>query len=119
MLACMIMAEKASQEELQETIRLQLEQMQQNRALLRIFTVGKAGVGKSSLIRDLIGPKAKRKPAVAAGWNACTMKLSTYDIPVGDGVSVHVYDTRGMFDAESGSHEDTTANRLCEVCSNA
>ena len=107
----------ANQEELQESIWLQL-QKQQNRALLRIFTVGKAGVGKSSLIRDLIGPKAKRKPAVAAGWDPCTMKLSPYDIPVGDGVSVHVYDTRGMFDAGPGSHEDTTANRLREVCSN-
>ena len=109
----------ARQEDLLEsTVRLELEKMKQNKALLRIFTVGKAGVGKSSLIRDLVGPTAKRKPDVAAGWSACTKKLSVYDIPVEDGVSVHVYDTRGMFDAEAGSHENETANRLRDVCSN-
>ena len=37
---------EARQEDLLETVRLELEKMEQNKALLRIFTVGKAGVGK-------------------------------------------------------------------------
>ena len=60
---------------LESTVRLELEKMKQNKALLRIFTVGKAGVDKSSLIRDLVGPTAEQKPPVAAGWNACMHKL--------------------------------------------
>ena len=81
-----------------ETAEIELQKKQERGNSLRIVTVGKGGVGKSSLIRDLLGPEAKQKPDVAGGWEPCTTTVQGYDIPVGKGVTVYVYDTRGVSD---------------------
>ena len=105
-------------EELWRSTQSQLQVFQKRGGSLRIFTAGKAGAGKSSLVCDLIGPGAKEKPAIAAGWDPCTIKVREYEIPVATGVSVYVYDTRGMFDAVAGDHEDKTTDSIGEVCRN-
>ena len=61
-----------------------------------IYTYGMGGSGKSSLIRELLGPAAKKKPNVHSGAKSVTLKKETYVIPVGN-VQVHVVDTPGMF----------------------
>ena len=108
------MAKKVMEPSLQK----ELKQMQR-RALLQIFTVGKTGAGKSSLISDLVGPSAIEKPKVGAGWAPVTTESHKYEVQVEKGVSsVFVYDTRGMFDAVAGGHEETTMSSLHKVCSN-
>ena len=105
-------------EEFLRSTQSHLQLLRKRGGSLRIFMVGKAGAGKSSLVCDLIGPGAKEKPAVAAGWDPCTIKVREYEIPVEAGVSVYVYDTRGMFDAVAGDHENRTADSIGEVCRN-
>ena len=95
-----------------------LEEMEKLGKSLSIFTVGKSGVGKSSLIRDLLGPNAKESPVVEDGMRPRTMTENEYVIPVGDGVSVNVYDTRGMFDGLDEHHEEKTTSLVGKVCHN-
>ena len=115
-----IMAEKTvpDTELLSRHVDLHLQKINKHGKSLRIYTVGTNGVGKSTLVKDLVGPKAKEVPKIAHGPKPCTMKATEYEIPVADGVSVLVYDTRGMFDDKSGEHEEATANLIGEVCNN-
>ena len=101
-----------------EELEATLKEMEKLGKSLAIFTVGKCGVGKSSLIRDLLGPNAKKSPVVKGGMLPGTMTENEYVIPVGDGVSVNVYDTRGTFDGCGGHHEEKTASLVGKVCQN-
>ena len=61
-----------------------------------IYTYGMGCSGKSSIVRELLGPKAKAKPKVESGAKPVTLQKETYTIPIGD-VVVNVLDTPGMF----------------------
>ena len=84
---------------------------------LHIFTVGKTGAGKSSLVKDLVGPSAQRKPVPKSGLRPVTLEAEAYDIFVGD-VSVLVYDTRGLCDVSGEQHASETLDKIGEICNN-
>ena len=65
---------------------------------LSIFTYGETGVGKSSLVRDLLGPKAPRRPEVRSGTKSVTTETVNYNVDIGKDLFVNVYDTKGMFE---------------------
>ena len=102
---------------------------------LSIFTIGKTGAGKSSLVTDLIGPKAlksipdEKRPRSASGMKNCTETAEMYEIEIDVHVNddegqsgkqkgkVCVYDTRGFSDIESTEKEyDKTVALMEKVC---
>ena len=85
---------------------------------LEIYVVGKPGTGKSSLVSDLLGPSATVKPNVATGMRPHTMEVTQYDIPLKGGISVSVYDTPGMYDAEHNRQEMSTIKLIGNVSNN-
>ena len=78
------------------------------RKTFTIVVVGKTGCGKSSLIVDILGPRAKEKPLVGSGKDPVTMETSVYTVLVDD-VSVHLCDTRG-FDITFGGNGNARSN---------
>ena len=85
---------------------------------LTIVAVGKTGCGKSTLINDLIDPNAEEKPEVGSGKDPVTQSSQVYSVLVED-VAVNVCDTRGLFDAVGGDHEEITVELVREICSNS
>ena len=85
---------------------------------LTIFTYGKTGVGKSSLVRDLLGPNAPRQPEVRSGSKPVTTETKKYEITIDNGLSVKVCDTRGMFELLSDEEDKETLRVVGNVCLN-
>ena len=74
-----------------------------------IYTYGMGCSGKSSIVRELLGPKARKKPKVESGAKPVTLRKETYEIPVGD-VVVNVCDTPGMFALNQERRDKETIN---------
>ena len=85
---------------------------------LTIVAIGKTGCGKSTLLRDLLDPDAEEKPEVGAGKDPVTKSSQIYSMLVED-VAVNVCDTRGLFDAVGGDHEEITIEIVREICTNS
>ena len=91
---------------------------------LSIFTYGKTGSGKSSLVGDILDPKALRRPEVQAGMEPVTNETRVYEIaiPNAKGLSVKVCDTRGMLDLhvveDEDEKDDETLRFVGDVCLN-
>ena len=94
------------------------EQLKKRGNSLEIYVVGKPGTGKSSLVSDLLGPSATERPNVATGMRPHTMEVTQYDIPLKGGISVSVYDTPGMYDAEHNRQEMSTIKLIGNVSNN-
>lgn len=96
----------------------EVERLEARTNELAIFTVGRAGAGKTQLLCDILGSSlpATEKPKPATGMRPGTKQTTEYKIQVGR-VNVSIYDTRGMWDACATGHEHQTATEIREkIC---
>ena len=85
---------------------------------LTIYTYGYTGAGKSSLVRDLLGPKATKAPKACSGPNAnpSAEVLTDFSIDIGNGLSIPVFDTRGMFERGRPNQDKEILRVVGNVC---
>ena len=74
-----------------------------------VILFGEAGVGKSSVVNMLLGEQRAQTSTSARG---CTFESVPYDVDLGEGVSVRVYDTAGLDESSAGAviPENAVAN---------
>ena len=73
-----------------------------------IYTYGVGCSGKSSIVRELLGPKAKEQPKVGSGAKPVTLQKETYTmVPIGD-VVVKLSDTPGVFGLNQEKKDEET-----------
>ena len=111
------MATCVSEDNVVQNIKNILDAIGDSKKSFTIVAVGKPGCGKSTLIGDILGPHAKKKPTVGSGKDPVTTETAVYKILVDD-VSVDVCDTRGLFDTVGGDHEKETIGIVKEICTN-
>lgn len=106
-------------EEIQMTLQTAITQYLKNpdKPPLKIVTVGKGSVGKSTLINNIL-----RKEAAETKWSAqpVTKGVAEYQTIV-NGVPVHIYDTPGLqdcstIDEKQSSERSDNEQRILFLC---
>ncbi|MCR5778865.1 MAG: 50S ribosome-binding GTPase [Lachnospiraceae bacterium] len=76
----------------------------------KIFTIGRTGVGKSSLINAICGSYVAR----VSDTKSCTNSAQTYQCKDGDRLLMEILDTRGIAESESIDSEISAEDQLIE-----
>ena len=84
---------------------------------ITIFLFGKAGSGKSSLGKSIVGIEAEDAPREVSGWVSCKTEETHFSTTVGN-VDVTVVDTRGLCDGLEDAKDYETVRLMGDVLYN-
>ena len=100
-----------------EVTRLYGTLQQNEKKSLTIFLFGKAGSGKSSLGKSIVGIDAEDGPIEFSGWASLKTKDTHFRMTVGN-VDVTIVDTRGLCDGLEDANDFETVQQMGDVLNN-